>query len=251
MSMREPPSLPSATRTPSPLAPSSAGRLLAKEAAMLCRATSASGTDVHLLCWPTVPNAWASLTRSLVPMLTTTSRSAAATMRLSWVHTCSPQLGDLFQDSQAGESTIAALLARTPFQTAIHLTQSIGKETRAPAQWQGLSTCLEAYGDALARERRQPATELLVGKDVSIPDEPDLAAYHRRHADQAWLASLPMTMDDGLTSPMPLEAFRVAAAAIARFNDAPESSHPIFKAVLPKLVNPPTHWRMLLRTKRR
>ena len=251
MSIKETLSLPGVARTPSPLAAPSGARFLAKGAAILCRATSASGTDAHLLCWPTVPNAWAALTRSLVPMQTATSRTAAPTMRSSWVHTCSPQLGDLFQDSQAGESTLAALLARTAFQMVVHLVPSGSKEARSPAPWQGLSACLEAYGDVLARERRPPATELLVARDVAIPDERNLTAFHRRHGDLPWLASLPMTMVDDLTSPMPLEASRVAVAAIARFNDAPESNHPIFEAVRPKLANPPMQWRTSLRTKRR
>jgi hypothetical protein len=128
---------------------------------------------VQVLCWPTVPTAWATLTKTATSLRElrggAMALSTPAKGGTSWVHDVAPQLGSpLERDSGAAESTLAALIRRLPVRFSVAVVEY---KTRPPVGADALrhrsllSGCLTAYNGYL-KSTGQVACRLVIAPNM-------------------------------------------------------------------------------------
>ena len=119
---------------------------------------------VHALCWPTVPTAWRSLAQAWdsVGGWRDETDAPGKSGAPSWIAECAAQLGSPFRGTTAEESTIAAILTRTPMSVAISVLD--GADTHKSIQRQGFLSCLSSY-DTYVKVPGRRACTILVARD--------------------------------------------------------------------------------------
>lgn len=204
---------------------------------------------VQVLCWPIMATAWASLTQTWTATRVergdrkpVTGAAAAVT---SWIRACAPQLGAPFRDSTAEDSSIAALVTRTPIEIAVVVQDSRKRRnpitTREHPQLEALSGCLSQYSDAARARRRLPCAMLLSRSRGTIIDRQclkELEQARSMNAETGSLAQMQLHFWGQPKEPLPLELANVIAAAILRHQLDPAGFNPVFEAVLGKLAHP-------------
>ncbi|WP_257386411.1 hypothetical protein [Tahibacter caeni] len=209
---------------------------------------SAQGGCVHVqaLCWPIVPTAWPLLQQAL--QLVQASRLSSLRDgnggARSWVGASAPQLSEPFRDTAAEESSVAALLARTPIQLSVGLAtfaEAPTAEALATARRQSLIDCLAAYGESLRVPGRSSCRRVLVAGGAET--EPDLEAALKRVRlrldDADALRGLRLQTAQETPAPLPLEAAAVIARAVAEHLGGGESVHAILDVAVAKLARVP------------
>lgn len=202
---------------------------------------------VQSLCWPALPTAWMDLTHALHALYTgrgNPSPHVSGVDRVpSWVRACAPQLAAPFVGTAAAEeSSIAALLARTPMRAAISVFDLRGGRTTDGMTQQALSQCLSAYDQFLRTPSRQPCTLLVSRSQTEVIDQQYLDELVRCRAlmpEAPWLGDLQLQFWDEALEPLPLELAQVLASAAARHMLAEGTSDTLFDAISTKLVHNP------------
>jgi hypothetical protein len=173
--------------------------------------------------------------------------STAATAPPSWISICAPQLSAPFRDTTAEESSVAALITRTPVQIAVAVIEvpKTSKETAATAvsaQRQALADNLAVY-DSFLRVPGRHAYSMLVSRMPSAEAErqyrEELALCRSRMSGTDWLRDLQLRAWKEPVEPLPLELAHVIAASVARHRHQQDTPNPVFDAVLTKLVHAP------------
>lgn len=214
---------------------------------------------VRCLCWPSVPAAWNLLTQAWTAVSTGREHMAeAASAKPSWICACAPQLGGLFGDSSAEESSVAALVLRAPMQIAVAIDDRRERRSalvvETDVRRHTLAGCLGHYDHFLRKPGREACTTLVArgqGPERDRGDLDDLAAIRARMPDARWLPHLQLRFWNDAIEPLPLEIAHVAAAAIARQRVSEEAPNPIFAAALSKLSHEITFWRPPSKPRRR
>ncbi|HWT16339.1 MAG TPA: hypothetical protein VN581_11190 [Patescibacteria group bacterium] len=204
---------------------------------------------VQVLCWPIMATAWGSLTQTW--RTTRVERgdrkppTAAAASVTSWIRACAPQLGAPFRDSTAEDSSIAALLTRTPIEIAVVIQDSRKRRdpagTREHPQLEALSGCLSHYSDAARARRRNPCAMLLSrarGPAIDRQCLKELEHAKSMNSETGSLAQMQLHFWDQPKEPLPLELANVIAAAVLKHLLDRDGFNPVFEAVLGKLVHP-------------
>jgi hypothetical protein len=198
---------------------------------------------VHALCWPIVSTGWQSLARTWASVgewrqsLDTNTKHAP-----SWVAECAPQLGVPFRGTSAEESSIAAILMRTPMSVAVSVLDSDGLQATTSAnQRQGLVECLSVY-DQYVRVPGRQACSVLVVRGRNGADEQsytDAFARSRRSLDVKWLQDMELRVLNAPREPLPLEVAHVVATSIARYRADEDMDNPIVDTIRAKLSHRP------------
>lgn len=196
---------------------------------------------VHALCWPIVPTAW----RSMAQAWDSVGGWRDATEALgkpgspSWIAECATQLGSPFRGSTAEESTIAAILTRTPMSVAISVLD--GADTHKAIQRQGFLSCLSSYDTYVKVPGRRPCTILVGRGDGGATNQGyvDAFAHTRQRLPAAeWLQSMELHCWADTMASLPLEAAHVIATSVARYRVDGNMANPIVDAIRPKLAYP-------------
>lgn len=208
-------------------------------------------TVVHAtaLCWPSVASAWQALTHAWNAIRAERiARDSSSASPASWIRNCAPQLGMPFQGSvsTAEESSVAAIVARTPMYVAIDIVEanaSIRKDADIEAiQESGLSNCVAAYDRHLrALSGRQPCHLFIARGQEEATNQQSREAFsrcQRRFSDSAWLQNAELQFWADAAEPLPLEIAQVLAAAISRHSFDPDLPSPIVEALRNKLAQP-------------
>jgi hypothetical protein len=214
----------------------------------------AAGTEgahvlVQVLCWATVPTAWAVLSQTATSLRElrggAMALSSPAKGAMSWVHEVAPQLGSpLERDSGAAESTLAAWIRRLPIRFSVAVVEY---ETRHPPVADALgyrslfAGCLTAYSGYLKRTS-QAACRLVIAPDRG-PGQNDarLQVYRKvlPHLDAASsLGSLELMSWPETTVPLALEMAQLSAAAVGRHIQQPSEPGPLFETIRAQLAPP-------------
>jgi hypothetical protein len=218
---------------------------------------SASATDaagsvyVQAMCWAAIPDAWATLAcawqsvhsmRDEIMAYVTAPATPA-----SWISVCAPQLSAPFRDTTAEESSVAALITRTPVQIAVTVVEipRTGKETKATAvsaQRHAFANNLAVY-DSFLRAPGRHAYSMLVSRIQSAEAEreyrEELALCQLRMSGTDWIRDLELRAWKEPVEPLPLELAHVIATSVVRHRHQEELANPVFDAVLAKLVHAP------------
>lgn len=221
-----------------------------------------ASVHVQVLCWPIVPNAWSSLTQAWEIVRAgrgeATAGLAALNLPASWIRGCAPQLGAPFRDTPAEESSVAALLTRTPIEIAIAIVDSREAQGTAGvverAQPQALSSCLATYSKVVRAQKRAPCALLISrtqGTDVDERFLKEFAHCRTVMTESEWLNELHLRFWNQAVEPLPLELAQVVAAAVLRHQLDDRGFNPIFEAVLTKLVHNPFPYKSPTKGKRR
>ncbi len=237
---------PAAPAAPAAIAPLPNGEQTAAAATVLGRDAQGGQICVQILCWPIVPTAWSLLQQAL--QLVQASRvsvwrDSEAGVR-SWVGASAPQLSQPFRDTAAEESSVAALLARTPIQLSVGLTtiaEASTPEALAAARRQSLADCLAAYAESLRVPGRSPCRRLLVAGDEDIEQDLETALKRARLRldDGDALRGLRLQRLQETPAPLPLEAATVIARAVAEHLGGGESVRAILDVAVAKLARVP------------
>jgi len=247
----------SARRT---LRPSDDGRTVAWERAAASAAVvghDAQGCPVHVraLCWPIVPNAWTLLQQAWTAVYASrhsASKDAAATSPASWIGEHAPQLSSPFRDTQAEESSVAALLARTPIQVGLGIC-IIGDDPIAAAR-QAWAECLGAYNEYLRLPGRSACSTVVTrGCDARADDASTdaLQRVRRRLSDCAWLQDLRLQFTRDDVAPLPLEAACVVAQSVIEHWTGAAGVRAVFDIALAKAVRLPDCLKRAVKTGKR
>ena len=198
---------------------------------------------VYALCWPIVSTGWRSLAQAWDPVrdwrLSLDSNTKHAP---SWVAECAPQLGMPFRGSSAEESSIAAILMRTPMSVAVSVLDGDGAQaTTASNQRQGLVECLSIYDQYLRVPGRQACSVLVVRGHDGGHDQgyTDAFARSRRSLDVKWLQDMELHVLNAPREPLPLEVAHVVATSIARYRVDEDMDNPIVDTIRAKLSHRP------------
>jgi len=242
--------LASAATPTSAAAPPVVWEQAAAAATVLARNAQGGQINVQVLCWPIVPTAWALLQQAL--QLVQASRmsvgrdSGGDGAARSWVGESAPQLSQPFRDTAAEESSVAALLARTPLQFSVGLATAAdlsAPEALAVARRQSLTDCLAGYGESLRVPGRSPVRRLLVAGDADAELEQDLDVALKRARlrldDSDALRGLRVQRLTDTPALLPLEAAGVVARAVAEHLRGGESVHAILDVAVAKLMRVP------------
>jgi hypothetical protein len=227
-------------------------------------ATTDTGESIYVqsMCWPIVPSAWSTLTHAWQAVnvlrdepLTDSGIPGAPP---SWVSACAPQLAAPFHSTTtAEESSIAALLMRTPTQIAITVVDA--RETRGTAadrtmQRQALADGLAIY-DQCVRTPGRRACDLLLSRaqsaEIHQQYQEELVRCRSRMPDADWLRSMQLRIWDEPVEPLPLELAHIVATSVARHCLDENVPNPVFDAVLAKLAHIPFQLKRLAKLKRR
>jgi hypothetical protein len=216
---------------------------------------------VQVLCWPTVPMAWATLTQTTMSLRELRGDVMAISVpskgSTSWVHDVAPQLGSpLERDPGAAESTLAALIRRLPVRFSVAVVEY---ETRplpgadALRHRSLLSGCLTAY-DGYLKSTGQAACRLVIAPHRGqLQDDEQLQVYRDvlPNLDSASrLGPLELTFWPAATVPLALEITQLAAAAVGRHIQQPNEPSPLFETVRAQLA-PPSRFHGLGRQRER
>lgn len=258
------PPRPDRTRIPRPMAEASplAPGLIAFLGA--AHATTGTGESIYVqsLCWSVVPSAWSTLTHAWQAVSALRDESMAdstiASASPSWVSACAPQLAAPFRSTTtAEESSIAALLMRTPTQIAITVVDA--RETRGTAadgttQRQALANGLAIY-DQCVRTPGRSACGLLLSRaqstEIHQQYQEELVRCRSRMPDADWLRRMQLRMWDEPVEPLPLELAHIVAASVARHCLDEHVPNPVFDAALAKLAHIPFQLKRPAKLKRR
>ena len=218
---------------------------------------------VHALCWPTVPGAWQTLSHSWetvranrqsfgkMPAVTATTGS--------WVSDCAPRFGEPFRGTPAEESSVAALVMRTPIQICLSIQRiphaSDTDATKAEAiQRHGLSECLALYDHHLRASHRSPCTLLIAPGADAETDRQMSDAFGRaglRLSDAAWFKAMKLRFWRDSALPLSMELAQIVARAVGEYLREEALPNPIADAVLTKLSSTPDVLKRSFKAKRR
>jgi hypothetical protein len=201
--------------------------------------------SVQVLCWPTVPSAWATLSQTATSLRELRGGAMALSSPpkggTSWVHDVAPQLGfPLERDSGAAESTLAMLIRRLPVRFSVAVVES---EAGADAsRYRSLfSGCLTAYNGFL-KTTGQDACRLVIAPDRgALQNDAQFQVYRELlpHLDSASrLGPLELMFWSEALPPLALEIAQLAAAAVGRHLQQPEEPGALFETVLAQLAPP-------------
>ena len=214
---------------------------------------------VQSLCWPIVPTAWTALTEAWQVVRERRGEPSSNAATPSWLGNCAPQLGAPFRDTTAEESSVAALVVRTPMQIAITIGDAHGKPRNGTAtgeveQQQGLSHCLVTYAQFLRAPGRHPCSAIVSRSQGEEVDQRCLETFRRSrtHLSSADpLRDLQLRFWKEPVEPLPLELAHAAAASVVRHRSTEDIPNPVFDAVFTKLANTPFQLQRSVRLKRR
>ena len=219
--------------------------------AFLGAATDAeSSVLVQCMCWPMMPDAWTALTQTWRNISVTRAEPAnyITTPRTSpstWVSTCAPQLAAPYRNTTAEESSIAALLMRTPMQVAITIRDTANARSAATGavQGQALSDCLVIYDHFASLPGRNACTLLVSGRLSSESEQRYQKGFVRcceRMPHALWLRDMHLRFWKEPIEPLPLELAHIVAASVVRHHLHAQATNPIFAAVQAKLARSPS-----------
>lgn len=202
-----------------------------------------------VLCWPSVASAWQALTHAWNAILAERiARDSGPGSPSSWIRNCAPQLGMPFQGSAsaAEESSVAAVVARTPMYVAIDIVEanaSVSKGVDIEAiRESGLSNCIATYDRHLrALSGRQPCSVFIARGQEEATNQQSREAFfrcQRRYPDSAWLQNVELRFWADVAEPLPLEMAQVVAAAVSRYSFDPSVPSPVVEAIRNKLALP-------------
>jgi hypothetical protein len=202
---------------------------------------------VHSLCWPTVPSAWIELTQALQAVWTGRGKPSPNIPGIdkppSWLGTCAPQLSAPFRGAVgAEESSIAALVSRTPMQAAVAIIDSRAVRVTDGAQQQALFQCLSAYDKFVRTPMRVPCTMLVSRSQSEVLDKQfldELARCRTLMPSAPWLGDVRLQFWNEAMEPLALEMSRVVAAATARHALFDSGNDALFEAIATKLAHNP------------
>lgn len=216
---------------------------------------------VQSLCWPIVPSAWASLTQAWEIVRSSRAELGAASApnpSTSWIRACAPQLGAPFRDTTAEESSVAALLTRTPMEIAVAIVDARASDDAKAgfqsAQPQALSNCLATYSKVVRIQKRGPCALVVSrtqGADIDQQFLKEFAHCRTSLSEAEWLNDMQLRFWNQSIEPLPLELAQVIAAAVLRYRLDERAFNPIFEAVLSKMVHNPFPYRSPAKAKRR
>ncbi|WP_448097609.1 hypothetical protein [Luteibacter yeojuensis] len=216
---------------------------------------------VQVMCWPTVPMAWTTLTQTLANLRDVRGDIMASCMPAkggtSWVHEVAPQLAlPLERDPGAAESTLAALIGRLPVRFSVAVVEHEAREVRggdALRHRSLFSGCLAAYS-AYLKSTKQASCRLVIAADRGrLQNDAQQQVYRDLlpHLDSAsQLRALELTHWTETTMPLALEMSQLAAAAVGRHVQQPNEPSPLFEMVRGHLA-PPSRFHALGRQKQR
>lgn len=227
-------------------------------------ATTDTGESIYVqsMCWAVVPSAWSTLTHAWQAVRAMRDEpkaySALAAAPPSWVSACAPQLAAPFRDtSTAEESSVAALLMRTPTQIAITIVDAReNRETDAAgtSQRPALADGLAIYDDFIRMPGRR-ACAMLVSRaqsaEIDRQYREELARCRTRMPQADWLRNLQLREWEEPVEPLPLELAHVVAASVVRHRLHENVHNPVFDVVLTKLAHTPFQLKRSTRLKRR
>lgn len=196
---------------------------------------------VHALCWPIVPTAWRSLAQAWdsVGGWRDETDAPGKPGSPSWIAECAGQLGSPFRGTTAEESTIAAILTRTPMSVAISVLD--GTDAHQAIQRQGFLSCLSSY-DAYVKVPGRRACTIVVARDdggVTAQGYADAFAHTRQRLPTAeWLQNMELHCWTDTVASLPLEAAHVIATSVARYRGDGNMANPIVDAIRTKLAYP-------------
>lgn len=219
---------------------------------------------VQVLCWPIVPVAWASLSQSFEAVRLGRSEpaaiAAASALPPSWVRACAPQIGEPFRDTQAEESSVAALVLRTHIQISVAIvdarqTHATAASVIGGAQLQALSTCLNFYDKSLRVQKRRACEWLIVrGQDADGErrSQEEFALCRSRLSQAEVFRDMQLRFwKQGVVEPLPLELAQVIAASVLRRQMDEDAANPVFDAIATKLVHDPFPYKKIRKQSRR
>ena len=215
---------------------------------------------VRTLCWPSVPGAWNTLTQAWGALSSGRGEATglAANRPPSWIRACAPQLGALFGETAAEETSVAALVQRSPMQIAVAIVDARERRSASVAdehaRRHALAGCLAHYDDFVRKPGREACTTLVArgqGPESDRCELEDLADYRTRLPDARWLSALQLRFWSDAIEPLPLEIAHVVAAAIARQRLDADAANPIFAAALTKLSHDHASLRLPAKPRRR
>ena len=218
---------------------------------------------VQSLCWPMVPTAWVALTHAWRTLSDgrgeRSAYSSTTSIPASWVTECAPQLSRPFRGTTAAESSVAALLTRTPIRIAVTIldareTQHAATGTRV-VQRQALSGCLEVYDQTLRVPPGRRACAVLVARaqevDAAQCAEEEFARCRTRMPEATWLSGLQLRIWNESIEPLPLELAHLVAESVVRHQLHEGITNPIFDAMLTKMAHNPFQFKRTAKSKRR
>ncbi|HEY4090940.1 MAG TPA: hypothetical protein VGN46_05445 [Luteibacter sp.] len=225
----------------------------------------ASSEDKHVfvqvLCWPTVPTAWATLTQTATSLRELRGGAMALSSPpkggTSWVHDVAPQLGSpLERDSGAAESTLAALIRRLPVRFSVAVVEYEARPLPGAdaLRYRSLfAGCLTAYSGFLKSTSQAACCLLIAPSRGALQNDAQLKVYREAlpHLDSAArLGPLELTFWSEATDPLALEMTQLAAAAVGRHILQPDQPNPLFETVRAQLA-PPSRFHALGRQRQR
>jgi hypothetical protein len=199
------------------------------------------GLWVQALCWPIVPNAWALLQQAWSAVCASRLSSGKELQpAASWVGESAPQLAAPFRETQAEESSVAALLARTPIRIGVGVC--LESADAAAARRQTWAECMGAYGEHLRLPGRSACAVVVARGQDAQSDRENVDALMRarvRQSESAWLQALRLQFLRDETAPLPLEAASLVARAVAEhLRDGP-SIHAVLDVAVAKMARVP------------
>jgi hypothetical protein len=197
---------------------------------------------VHALCWPIVPAAWRLLAESWewIGGSRDVLDAPAKPTATSWIADCAPQAGAPFRGSPAEESTLAAIITRTPMLVAISIIE--GAQGARENQREGLLNCLTAYNAYVRQPGHAPGNVLLSSRTTAAaadhPYADALSHCRQRLPEVKWLQEMESSSWHGIAEPLPLEFAHIAASSVIRYHANRDAANPIARAVRAKLAQP-------------
>lgn len=224
-------------------------------------ATTDRGESIHVqsICWAVIPSAWSTLTHAWQAVRALRDEppafSALAAAPPSWLSACAPQLAAPFRDATtAEESSVAALLMRTPIQIAITIVDARENRGTDATQRPALAEGLAIYDDFTRMPGRR-ACAMLVSRahsaEIDQQYREELARCRARMPQADWLRNLQLRGWDEPLEPLPLELAHVVATSVVRHRLHENVPNPVFDAVLTKLAHTPFQLKRPTRLKRR
>jgi hypothetical protein len=216
---------------------------------------------VRILCWPTVPVAWTTLTQTATALREQRGDAMAFTASPkgdpSWIHNVAPQLGlPLERELGAAETTLATLIRRLPVRFAVAVVEhEVGQNPGSDAlRYRSLyAGCLTAYSGYLKSTGQAACRLVIAPSHEASENETQKLAYDATlsHVDTtSRLGALELAFWPEATAPVPLEMAQLVAAAVGRHVLQPAQASPLFETVRAHLV-PPSPFHALSRTAHR
>lgn len=226
----------------------------AASAAAVGRDAQGAAVQVRALCWPIVPNAWALLQQAWTAVHASrcsVARDPTGAAPASWIGESAPQLSSPFRDTQAEESSVAGLLARTPIQIGLGICV-VGEDPVAAAR-QAWVDCLGAYDEYLRLPGRSACTAVVTrgldaGADLESTEA--LQRARRRLSERAWLQDLRLQFARDEV-PLPLEVASVIAQSIIEQWTGGTGIRAVFDIALAKAARVPDPLKRAIRTGKR